>query len=61
MLFRSPELAGLAAPVFGADGTLAGAVTLTMPVERLDRAYALPVQMAGRSITNHLGGRWPAP
>lgn len=58
---RVPELAGLAAPVFGADGTLAGAVTLTMPAERLDRGYALPVQMAGRSITNHLGGRWPSP
>ena len=40
---RVPELAGLAAPVFGADGGLAGAVTLTMPVERLDRGYALPV------------------
>lgn len=56
---RVPELAGLAAPVFGADGNLAGAVTLTMPTERLDRAYALPVQMAARSITNNLGGRWP--
>ncbi len=58
---RVPELAGLAAPVFGADGTLAGAVTLTMPTERLDRGYALPVQMAGRAITERIGGRYPSP
>ncbi|WP_229722307.1 IclR family transcriptional regulator [Xylophilus rhododendri] len=57
---RIPELAGLAAPVFGADGGLAGAVTLTMPTERLDRAHAAPVQAAGRAITKSLGGRYPA-
>lgn len=58
---RVPEIAGLASPVFGADGKLAGAVTLTMPTERLDRAHILPVQAAGRSITKSLGGRYPSP
>lgn len=58
---RVPELAGLAAPVFGPDGALAGAVTLTMPSNRLDPAHAEPVQAAGRAITRGLGGRFPAP
>ena len=58
---RLPELAGLGAPVFGADGALIGAVTLTMPAERLDRNYGKPVQQAARRITTALGGRWPDP
>ncbi|WPB56882.1 IclR family transcriptional regulator [Xylophilus sp. GOD-11R] len=58
---RVPELAGLAAPVFGPDGALAGAVTLTMPSNRLDHDHAPPVQAAGRAITQGLGGRYPAP
>ena len=31
---RVPELVGISAPVFGADGVLVGALTLTMPAHR---------------------------
>ena len=50
---RSPELAGISAPSFHADGTLAGAVTLTMPAHRYD-ARAIP---AVREAAAKLNGR----
>ncbi|HET6263400.1 MAG TPA: IclR family transcriptional regulator [Usitatibacter sp.] len=52
---RSPDLAGVAAPVFGADGALAGAVTLTMPTSRFTPQHAEPVKAAARSISERLG------
>jgi DNA-binding IclR family transcriptional regulator len=53
---RSPDLAGIAAPVFGATGDLAGAVTLTMPANRFRKGYASAVKAAAREITSKLGG-----
>ena len=53
---RSPDLAGIAAPVFGATGDLAGAVTLTMPANRFRKSYAAAVKAAAREITSKLGG-----
>ena len=53
---RSPDLAGIAAPVFGATGDLAGAVTLTMPANRFRKGYASAVKSAAREITSKLGG-----
>jgi len=53
---RSPDLAGIAAPVFGATGNLAGAVTLTMPANRFRKGYASAVKSAAREITSKLGG-----
>jgi len=53
---RSPDLAGIAAPVFGATGNLAGAVTLTMPTNRFRKGYASAVKSAAREITSKLGG-----
>ena len=50
---RSPELAGISAPAFHADGSLAGAVTLTMPSHRYDPA-AIP---AVREAAAKLSGR----
>jgi DNA-binding IclR family transcriptional regulator len=50
---RSPELAGISAPAFHADSTLAGAVTLTMPAHRYD-ARAIP---AVREAAAKLHGR----
>ncbi|SFM82562.1 IclR family transcriptional regulator [Variovorax sp. OV329] len=50
---RSPDLAGISAPAFHADGSLAGAVTLTMPAHRYDPA-AIP---AVREAAAKLAGR----
>jgi len=57
---RVPELAGIGAPVFGPGAALAGAITLTMPNERLDPAHAQPVRDAARRLTALLGGEFPA-
>lgn len=58
---RDPEIAALAAPVFGEEG-LAGALTLSGPVGRFDdeRVAAMTgrlIQQA-QSLTAMLGGRW---
>jgi DNA-binding IclR family transcriptional regulator len=53
---RSPDLAGISAPVFGAGGELAGAVTLTMPAGRFRKSQVASVKAAARSITLALGG-----
>lgn len=53
---RVPDLAGISAPVFGASGELAGAVTLTMPAHRFAAAYGQDVRQAARQITIRLGG-----
>jgi DNA-binding IclR family transcriptional regulator len=58
---RVPELAGVSAPVFDASGTLVGALTLTMPKERLADAHAPHVVGAARSLSARLGGRFPPP
>ena len=57
---RVAEVAGVAAPVFSAGGRLVGALTLTMPAERLDPAFAQPVLQAARHLTAQLGGVFPA-
>jgi DNA-binding IclR family transcriptional regulator len=57
---RLPELAGVASPVFGADGALAGALTLTMPAERLESGFDRIVLAHARKLTALLGGRYPA-
>ncbi len=58
---RVPELAGVSSPVFDASGSLVGAVTLTMPRERLAPPQAPHVLEAARAITARLGGRFPPP
>lgn len=58
---RLPELAGIAAPAFGAGGEFVGSITLTMPAERFDVAYQAPVKLAARALTEALGGAYPAP
>jgi DNA-binding IclR family transcriptional regulator len=52
---RTPEVAGIAAPVFDAQGELAGAVTLTMPSSRFDEAHIEPTRAAARRISAGLG------
>jgi DNA-binding IclR family transcriptional regulator len=56
---RVPELAGVSSPVFDASGSLAGAVTLTMPRERLLPSHAPSVLAVARKLTARLGGRFP--
>lgn len=58
---RAPQLAGISAPVFGASGELVGAVTLTMPKERLTPDQPPYVMAAAREITARLGGEFPPP
>jgi DNA-binding IclR family transcriptional regulator len=48
---RLAEVAGISAPVFHADGTLAAAVTLTMPTHRYDERYVKPVLEAARALS----------
>jgi DNA-binding IclR family transcriptional regulator len=47
---RTAELGGISAPVFHADGTLAGAVTLTMPAHRYDESFITPVREAAEKL-----------
>jgi DNA-binding IclR family transcriptional regulator len=47
---RIAEVAGISAPVFRADGLLAGALTLTMPGHRYDARYIQPVLDAARRL-----------
>ena len=54
---RSPDLAGISAPVFKAGGELAAAVTLTMPSSRYKKEYIEPVRAAARAISEQLGHR----
>ena len=51
---RLAEVAGISAPVFHADGTIAAAVTLTMPSHRYDERYVKPVLEAARRLSGKL-------
>lgn len=60
---RDPACASIALPVFGAGGTLAGALSLSGPRERFS-AEALekmtgPLRDAAAQATRALGGVWP--
>jgi len=47
---RLAEVAGISAPVFKPDSALAGALTLTMPVNRYDARYVKPVLELARQL-----------
>jgi DNA-binding IclR family transcriptional regulator len=53
---RSPELAGISAPVFDSAVGLVGAVTLTMPVHRYKEEHVKTVRDAAERLTRELGG-----
>lgn len=53
---RVPQLAGISAPAFDAGQRLAGAVTLTMPSERLNPEFRHYVVVAAHEITRGFGG-----
>jgi DNA-binding IclR family transcriptional regulator len=48
---RLAEVAGISAPVFHADGSIAAAVTLTMPSHRYDERFVKPVLQAARRLS----------
>jgi DNA-binding IclR family transcriptional regulator len=48
-------VAGISAPVFKADGTLAGALTLTMPASRYKAQHVKAVLAAARKLTGTVG------
>lgn len=56
---RVPELSAIAAPVFGADGALAGAATLIVPTERFDTALVPRVVAVAEAMTRDLGAAPP--
>jgi len=56
---RVPDLSGISAPVFGADGQLVGALTLTMPTSRKRPSFLQAVRKAAAQLTQRLGGESP--
>lgn len=48
---RVAEIAGISAPVFKADGSLAGAITLSMPANRFNQQHIEPVVRAARLLS----------
>ena len=57
---RDPELAGIAAPVFGALGEVVGAITLIIPSARVQQSWITPVREAAQALSRSLGGQFPA-
>lgn len=52
---RVPGLTGISAPVWGLDGRLQGALTLTLPETRLKASFANAVRQAARRLSERLG------
>jgi DNA-binding IclR family transcriptional regulator len=53
---RVPGLTGISAPVWGASGELLGALTLTLPEQRMQKRFPSAVQQAAGRLTGQLGG-----
>ncbi len=51
---RSPELAGIAAPVFKSNGTLAASLTLTMPSSRYNKKHIAAVVTAADALSQQI-------
>lgn len=56
---REEGVAGVSAPVFDATGRLAGALTLTLPVQRFQAEFKKLVKAAAQQLTTDLGGTFP--
>ena len=52
---RLAEVAGIPAPVFHADGSVAAALTLTMPAHRFDERHVGKVLAAARELGGRVG------
>ena len=53
---RVPGLTGISAPVWNAAGELAGALTLTLPEQRMKPEFTDAVREAAKRLTLRLGG-----
>jgi DNA-binding IclR family transcriptional regulator len=51
---RSPELAGISAPVFKSNGSLAASLTLTMPSSRYDEKHISAVVSAASALSQQI-------
>lgn len=56
---RVPGLTGISAPVWQAGGALAGALTLTLPEQRLKPGFEAAVKGAAQRLSERLGGAAP--
>jgi DNA-binding IclR family transcriptional regulator len=56
---RVPDLAGISAPVWNAQGELVGALTLTVPRHRMRERFVPALVKAAQEATRRLGGRAP--
>jgi DNA-binding IclR family transcriptional regulator len=56
---RTPDLAGISAPVFRAGGEIAGAITLTMPAMRYNEKHIPVVKATAVELTRELGATYP--
>ena len=60
---RDPQCGAVSAPVFGPDGQLVGALSLSGPLDRFTRAAVKtmsgPLLQAAEMTTRALGGTWP--
>lgn len=52
---REREVAGISAPVFAADGSIAGAMTLSMPTHRFTESHVPQVVKAAAALSSALG------
>lgn len=52
---RLAEVAGISAPVFHADGSIAASLTLTMPAHRFDERHVGKVLAAARQLSGRIG------
>lgn len=59
---RDPSCAALAAPVFGPEGQIAGALSLSGPLKRFTatavKKMSVPLLAAAQTATQSLGGEW---
>jgi DNA-binding IclR family transcriptional regulator len=53
---RVRDLTGISSPVFGAGHAIVGALTLTLPTNRMRKEFRAAVQSAARRLTIRLGG-----
>ena len=58
---RVKDLTGISAPVFGPEGELVGALTLTLPTSRKKPGFASAVRKAASRLSQKLGGHTPGP
>ena len=58
---REEGVAGVSAPVFDAEGGLAGALTLTLPTQRFKAEFEPLVRQAAKRLTETLGGQFDSP